>query len=156
MECRLIQVSDGVNQSYFLKEGITNIGRDLDNEIQLSSADVSRHHARIYNMGDVVEIEDLNSANGTYVNGKKITRVILSHGNEIKIGRIYFFFEENSSVGMDDNSGTRDYSTRVKNETIRTKMNHDENLQNKSGDKVIRPVRPLKPFQQTPPDKGKK
>lgn len=66
------------------------IGKSPDNQIVLTYDDVSRKHAMLYKdvSGNVV-IEDLNSTNGTYVNGIKVTSKILQAGDKVTITRNY-------------------------------------------------------------------
>jgi hypothetical protein len=62
------------------------IGRDDDSDLQLASEFVSRHHALLFCAKEGVRIEDLNSANGTLVNMKKIDSAELKAGDLIVIG----------------------------------------------------------------------
>lgn len=62
----------------------TSIGRAGDADVCLRTEEVSRQHARIRIGSDGLHIEDLGSSNGTYVNGKRIKRVKLEPGDEIK------------------------------------------------------------------------
>jgi len=68
------------------KERIT-IGRKADNDIAIDNLAVSGHHARIFKMEDWFLVEDLNSLNGTFVNGKMIQESPLKNGDEILIGK---------------------------------------------------------------------
>ncbi len=68
------------------KELIT-IGRKPDNDIQIDNLAVSGHHARIFKMEDWFLIEDLNSLNGTFVNGKMVHESPLKNGDEVLIGK---------------------------------------------------------------------
>jgi pSer/pThr/pTyr-binding forkhead associated (FHA) protein len=63
------------------------IGRDSDNEVQIDNVAVSREHAKIIRGPDSCLIEDLNSTNGTFVNGKKINKKFLNKNDEISIGK---------------------------------------------------------------------
>jgi DNA-binding winged helix-turn-helix (wHTH) protein len=65
-----------------LREGENVIGREL-----VGSPDVSRAHARITIDGSAIEIVDLESKNGTFVEGKRITTSPLHDGDEIILGR---------------------------------------------------------------------
>ena len=67
------------------KERIT-IGRKPHNDIQLDDPTVSGQHASILMLQNAY-IEDMNSTNGVLLNGKKVTRRQLNHGDIIKIGR---------------------------------------------------------------------
>lgn len=62
------------------------IGRSHNIDITLLEDMVSRKHARIYREGDHYVIEDLNSTNGTFVNGNRIKKQILKEGDRILIG----------------------------------------------------------------------
>jgi hypothetical protein len=63
-----------------------SIGREHDNNIELKDPDVGRYHARIlYDRGRFV-LEDLESSNGTWLNGEKISEAALKNGDRIKIG----------------------------------------------------------------------
>ena len=68
------------------KELIT-IGRKSDNDIEIDNLAVSGHHARIFKMEDWFLIEDLDSLNGTFVNGKMIQESPLKNGDEVLIGK---------------------------------------------------------------------
>lgn len=67
------------------------IGRKDNNSIVLSDPHISGNHAQIIVRNDSLFIEDLNSTNGTYLNGNKISnKVKLSNKDEIKIGNSIF------------------------------------------------------------------
>ena len=67
------------------------IGRVPDNDIVLADLDVSRHHAELRrNPAGSFEIIDLGSHGGTYVNGKRITRTMLTEQDSISIGHATF------------------------------------------------------------------
>ena len=62
------------------------IGRDPDNDLVLEDLQVSRRHAELLGTGERWELRDLDSHNGTYVNGRSITTAVLSPGDVIGIG----------------------------------------------------------------------
>ncbi len=69
----------------------TLIGREIECNISLNSPHVSRYHAKIVVDGDGASIEDLNSSNGTYVNGHRIqARTPISIGDEIRFDDLAF------------------------------------------------------------------
>ncbi len=70
----------------------TTIGRSRDNDVHLADERASRRHARIEREQGAFVIVDLGSANGTFVNGRRIARQVLRDGDEIQIGdsRLYF------------------------------------------------------------------
>jgi type II secretory pathway predicted ATPase ExeA len=63
------------------------IGRDGDNDVPLKADYVSRHHAQVTVEKGACWITDLNSTNGTFVNGKRIKKRILRDGDTVQIGR---------------------------------------------------------------------
>lgn len=80
--------------SEFPIDGVLTIGRQTDNTIRLKEGKASRHHARVTKSGDSFLIEDLGSSNGTRVNGRKIKRCSLRHGDTIQIGNARIQFED--------------------------------------------------------------
>lgn len=76
----------------------TMIGRGEDTDLTLSSNDVSRHHAEVRFREDRYVIEDLNSTNGTFVNGREIEHHALNVGDEISIGEHSIIFDDGTSA----------------------------------------------------------
>jgi len=70
------------------------VGRDADNDVQIDHPAVSRHHLRIIHQGDAYFVEDLNSTNGTMVNGKKIIKVGIHDQDAIGIAKHSLVFIE--------------------------------------------------------------
>ncbi|HSN69900.1 MAG TPA: AAA family ATPase [Steroidobacteraceae bacterium] len=70
-----------------LRPGRLVIGRTPDNDLQLESKFVSRHHAQIITARHSSVLEDLNSTNGVYVGSKRVRRRLLNDGDVIQIGR---------------------------------------------------------------------
>ena len=91
----------GVSGVYFGKtfplRGKTSLGRHSDNDIFINVDGISRKHAVISIVADGLEIEDLGSSNGTFVNGDKITKQAIKIGDEIKLDNIRFLIQ---SPGM--------------------------------------------------------
>jgi predicted component of type VI protein secretion system len=69
------------------------IGRTSDNDMQVDSKYVSRHHAQLVTGLDGCVVEDLNSTNGIYLNGKRVRRHRLAPGDVVKIGIHELVFE---------------------------------------------------------------
>jgi signal transduction histidine kinase/CheY-like chemotaxis protein/pSer/pThr/pTyr-binding forkhead associated (FHA) protein len=67
-------------QSFALKAGTTSMGRAVDNEIRIKGRHVSRHHLKITRKDKKFYIEDLNSTNGTFIDGK-----VIAPGREIEL-----------------------------------------------------------------------
>jgi predicted component of type VI protein secretion system len=69
------------------------IGRLPDNTIVIDNTAVSSHHVRVVREGPQFVVEDLESTNGTFVNGDKITKRALRHGDTILVGKHKLFFD---------------------------------------------------------------
>ncbi len=96
------------------------IGRAPESGVCIQDRRVSQRHARVVVSPDgTVFIEDLGSTNGTYVNGKKVTRQVLSDGDKVLISRQYilkFCYETNlaaDTAGRGGEGATRDALTGV-------------------------------------------
>jgi hypothetical protein len=68
----------------------TRIGRGSDNELVLDTKHISRYHAVLLAGPVNTSIEDLNSTNGVFVNGKRVTRQVLQDGDRVTVGRTQF------------------------------------------------------------------
>ncbi len=90
---RLILSLDGqVLAEYNMTKERYTIGRLPDNDVRIDNAAVSGHHGLIINILNDSFLEDLNSTNGTYVNGKLIKKHALTHGDVITIGHHHLRF----------------------------------------------------------------
>ncbi len=76
-----------------LKPGTVTIGRKADNDVCLSDATVSGHHAKIVSYFQSSYIEDLGSTNGTFVNGRRVRMHTLHAGDVVVIGKFELCFE---------------------------------------------------------------
>lgn len=86
---------DPAGQHHLLSGEAITIGRAVENDIVITSKKVSRDHARVQRAGRKVQLEDLNSANGTYLNGERLMAVAELHeGDEITIGEVTLTFHD--------------------------------------------------------------
>ena len=84
---RLILSLDGqVMAEYNMNKERYTVGRLPDNDIRIDNPAVSGHHSLIINILNDSFLEDLNSTNGTYVNGKLIKKHALQHGDVVTVG----------------------------------------------------------------------
>jgi pSer/pThr/pTyr-binding forkhead associated (FHA) protein len=84
---RLVLHLDGqVLAEYNMSKERYTVGRLPDNDIRIDNAAVSGHHALVINILNDSFLEDLNSTNGTYVNGKIIKKHALQNGDVITVG----------------------------------------------------------------------
>jgi general secretion pathway protein A len=70
-----------------LKPGRLVIGRTPDNDLQIDSKFISRHHCQIVTQQDSCLIEDLNSTNGIFVQSKRVRRHNLNDGDVVQVGQ---------------------------------------------------------------------
>lgn len=89
--CKLAQLSLGQNghttMEYGLHAGRVIIGRTRDNDLQIDSKYISRHHAQIVTKTSHSVLEDLNSTNGIYVRSRRVKKHRLRDGDVIMIGK---------------------------------------------------------------------
>jgi hypothetical protein len=78
---------------YTLEQEYTHVGRAQSNEIALPYPSVSNRHCIFVQSGPDIVLRDLNSSNGTYVNGEAISEVILRPGDTIQAGTVMMKFE---------------------------------------------------------------
>jgi len=69
------------------------LGRDASNVIAIADPDVSRHHARIVRTGTSHILVDMESTNGTSVNGKRVSEVTLRPGDRVLLGATTLVYE---------------------------------------------------------------
>jgi hypothetical protein len=70
-----------------LRPGRVVIGRTPDNDVQIDSKYVSRHHCQLTVTAEGTLLEDLNSTNGVYLKGKRVRRHLLRDGDVIVVGK---------------------------------------------------------------------
>ncbi len=75
-----------------MEERIT-VGRALDNMIRLEDGTVSHHHCMLLMEGGDIKLRDLNSTNGTRVNGMRIVESKLHNGDQVRMGSVEMRFE---------------------------------------------------------------
>jgi len=80
----------GERRDFALSEGKTMIGRQDDCDIRIPLSEVSRHHAAVTVKGDVAMLNDLGSANGTYVNNRREKAAELQPGDHVIVGPVIF------------------------------------------------------------------
>jgi pSer/pThr/pTyr-binding forkhead associated (FHA) protein len=69
-----------------LMRGRLRVGRDPNNELQIDSQYVSRHHCQVLTTAEMSLIEDVRSTNGLYVNDRRVRRHRLQDGDVVLIG----------------------------------------------------------------------
>jgi pSer/pThr/pTyr-binding forkhead associated (FHA) protein len=100
---RLVLHLDGQTLAeYNMSKERYTIGRLPDNDIRIDNAAVSGHHALVINILNDSFLEDLNSTNGTYVNGKIVKKHALQHGDVITVGHHALRFVDSETEDEQD------------------------------------------------------
>src|SRR5688572_27705703 len=100
---RLVLTLDGqILAEYNMNKERYTVGRLPDNDIRIDNPAVSGHHSLIINILNDSFLEDLNSTNGTYVNGKLIKKHALQHGDVITVGHHQLRFVEDDDAQQDE------------------------------------------------------
>jgi pSer/pThr/pTyr-binding forkhead associated (FHA) protein len=86
-------------KEYELDKEVVTIGRKPDNDIHIDNLAVSGNHAKVLTILNDSFIEDLNSTNGTYVNGDKITKHALQNGESVVVGKHELTYINESAAG---------------------------------------------------------
>ncbi len=94
----VLSLDSQVLAEYNMNKERYTIGRLPDNDIRIDNAAVSGHHSLIINILNDSFLEDLNSTNGTYVNGKLIKKHALQHGDVVTVGHHQLRFVEDDEA----------------------------------------------------------
>ncbi len=100
----ILSLDSQVMAEYNMSKERYTIGRLPDNDVRIDNPAVSGHHSLIINILNDSFLEDLNSTNGTYVNGKLIKKHALQHGDVITIGhhQLRFADQQTSDAEQDE------------------------------------------------------
>ena len=71
-----------------LATDVTTVGRVEENAFQIAEPSVSSRHCEILLRGGDVVVKDLNSTNGTFINGEKISEAVLKPGQTLRLGNV--------------------------------------------------------------------
>lgn len=83
-----LTLPDGAQMSHELMDDFITVGRLSDNAIQIEDASVSSHHAELSLDGKHYRLKDLDSTNGTRVNGESVTETLLKNSDIVRFGQI--------------------------------------------------------------------
>jgi ABC-type multidrug transport system ATPase subunit/pSer/pThr/pTyr-binding forkhead associated (FHA) protein len=121
--------AQGVEQDIvFGEKTLLQIGREPGNDVVLPSPSVSRFHAQVERVGQRYRVEDLQSANGTFVNGERIAgSVWLKPEDTIRIGQFRFVMGRNQLAKYDDSNGLRVDAIHL-NKWVRKDLNILQNI----------------------------
>ncbi|MEP7357062.1 MAG: FHA domain-containing protein [Anaerolineales bacterium] len=95
-------LTDPSGQQHPLGQDATTIGRAVENDIVITGSRVSREHARVRREGHRLLLEDLRSANGTFLNAERLRAPAELHeGDTVTIGDVALIFHDPSSTFRD-------------------------------------------------------
>jgi pSer/pThr/pTyr-binding forkhead associated (FHA) protein len=97
---KLVVISEEMKDRNFeLSDDRVTVGRLQDNIICLDDGAISSHHAELSKKGEDYVVRDLNSTNGTRVNGQRIVETRLYHGDAVAFGHIQLqYFSSSKSA----------------------------------------------------------
>lgn len=93
MKVVLFTFRDGKKREFPVNGATTVIGRRPDAGLRIPAGDVSRQHCELHLGNGALLVKDLGSANGTYVNGKRIAEQKLSAGDRLAVGPVLFIVQ---------------------------------------------------------------
>jgi pSer/pThr/pTyr-binding forkhead associated (FHA) protein len=95
---RLVILSPGMTgRSQEVTAEKVTLGRLEDNTFQIAEASVSSHHCEVELRGSDVVVRDLNSTNGTFIGGDKVTEKVLSIGQILRLGQVELRLEADAA-----------------------------------------------------------
>lgn len=98
----IVSIDGVVIKEVQLTKERTTLGRRPYNDVVIDNLAVSGEHAALQMVGNDVTLEDLNSTNGTYVNGKAIKKQLLQNGDTVEVGKYKIkFVNEAETPGYD-------------------------------------------------------
>ena len=86
---------DGTQKLFPLSSNITVIGRRHDCDLRVPLTLVSRRHCKLSKNNQIINIRDLDSRNGTFLNGKRVKEASINAGDYIAIGSLTFMLQVN-------------------------------------------------------------
>lgn len=95
----VIQGSDQGSR-FAIEDDVAHIGRAANNEVRILDTEISRRHAELSCVNGEWSVADLNSSNGTFLNGKPVQRAALKNGDQIQVGRTILLFAANTDESV--------------------------------------------------------
>jgi len=95
---KLVILSPGMTgRAHELKVETTTIGRVEDNTFPIVEPSVSSHHCEVLLRGSEVVVRDLNSTNGSYINGEKVSESVIKPGQILRLGQVEMRLEADAA-----------------------------------------------------------
>ena len=100
---KLVILNQGMTgRTFDLNVERTTVGRIEENTFQIADASVSSRHAEILLHGTELLVRDLNSTNGTFINGEKISEAVLKPGQTLRFGQVELKIDDGLPPPRDD------------------------------------------------------
>ncbi|MGH7888981.1 MAG: FHA domain-containing protein [Thermodesulfobacteriota bacterium] len=128
----VVTLNNRVIERKKLEKELTTVGRARENDILIDNPSVSRHHAIIQKKGERFAIRDLESANGTFVNGRKVDSSELTLGDVVLIGKHALIYKE-GALNTEGNSALQD-----EDGTVRVDAEAQERFMKRLGNNSLR------------------
>jgi ABC-type multidrug transport system ATPase subunit/pSer/pThr/pTyr-binding forkhead associated (FHA) protein len=93
-----------------LNRPVVTVGRDPSNNVHLNHPTVSQFHAEIHKRGEIFELVDKDSTNGTFVNGARVKKQVLKARDRISLGAFQLIFDGSSIAHQSDGTHVRLYA----------------------------------------------
>jgi pSer/pThr/pTyr-binding forkhead associated (FHA) protein len=92
---RYLELEDGDERALLpLRDGTTHVGRGFAADVKLEDQSVSRRHAIVHQRATGTRILDDRSANGTFVNGRRVLEAELRDGDVVVLGRVVLTYRD--------------------------------------------------------------
>jgi pSer/pThr/pTyr-binding forkhead associated (FHA) protein len=113
---------NGERRSFSLSRDVTVIGRREDADFRIPLSDVSRKHCRLIKDGNQLIVEDLGSANGTLVNGERVSDHEVVPGDTLQIGPLQFIVQIDGVPSEEELEGAHVTSNDASNDSGATRV----------------------------------
>ena len=105
---KLVVLSEGfTGLTCELKADKTTVGRLEDNAFQIPEPSVSSHHCELIRRATDLLVKDLNSTNGTFINGEKVVEAVLKPGQILRLGQVESRLESGAAAAAAASAATK-------------------------------------------------
>ena len=117
--------SSGSSPSLIRLDGVVRFGRAADNDVVLAGLLASPHHAHVIASPDGLQVIDLATSRGTFVNGERVKTALLSIGDRVSMGGSSFIVTTDGLVPLAESGGVELIADRVRVTVDTTTLLHD-------------------------------
>jgi pSer/pThr/pTyr-binding forkhead associated (FHA) protein len=101
----LLLKKDGTYKAIPMPSSVTVMGRRRDCDLRIPLDSVSRRHCRLFTEKNTLKIRDLNSRNGTIINGQTVEETLLKPGDKLTVGPVTFVMQVNGKPEKPESDG---------------------------------------------------